>query len=129
MAVIQDLPPELLRRILELLVTDRRPQKDLYNPSLVARAWRHPSQSLLLYHMHLQLSKLTLCTKVLSSNAGCTLQVVEAGWCNVREIMGALHEHDISVETLDLFATRQSDLDMSTMSLKLLIGAFCTLRR
>nr|CRX79026.1 hypothetical protein [Leucosporidium scottii] len=129
MAVIQDLPPELLRRILELLVSDRRVLKDLYNATLVARAWRHPSQSLLLYHMHLQRLKLPLCTEALCSNSGCTLRLVDVNWHNAWVILRAPREHDVSVETLDLFATRRSDLDLSTLSLKLLASAFCAIRR
>nr|CRX79245.1 hypothetical protein [Leucosporidium scottii] len=120
MAVIQALPLELLRRILELLATDRRPQKDLYNATLVARAWRHPSQSLLIYHM--DLLDVTRSTDALRLNAGCTLRLVNVDWRNAREILSALHENDISVETLGMYATRHNDLDMSTMSLKLLAG-------
>nr|CRX79001.1 hypothetical protein [Leucosporidium scottii] len=120
MAVIQDLPLELLRRILELLATDRPSQKNLYNATLVARAWRHPSQSLLLYHMDLQNS--TLCTDALRLNAGCTLRVVEVECSNAREILAALHEHDISVETLNVYGAQDSDLAMSTTSLKLFAG-------
>nr|CRX79248.1 hypothetical protein [Leucosporidium scottii] len=122
MAVIQDLPPELLRRILELLATDWPSQKNLYNATLVARAWRHPSQSLLLYQMHLRPFNLTLCTDALRSNSGCTLRLVAVHWHEAREILGALHEHDILIETLIVYGTRDSDLDMSTMSLKLLAG-------
>nr|CRX79264.1 hypothetical protein [Leucosporidium scottii] len=106
MAVIQDLPPELLRRILELLATDWRPQADLYDASLVARAWRHPSQSLLVYHMDTSHSG----TAALRSNAGCTLRVVAIYRHNAQEVTGALHEHDIAVETLDVYGTRSSDL-------------------
>jgi hypothetical protein len=127
MTVIQDLPLELLRRILELLATDRRPQKDLYKASLVARAWRHPSHSLLIYHMDVQDS--TLCTDVLRLNAGCTLRLVDVDWRDAREILSALHENDISVENLNVYRTVDGDLDMSTMSLKLLAGAFCVLTR
>nr|CRX79011.1 hypothetical protein [Leucosporidium scottii] len=108
MAVIQDLPPELLRRILELFAADWPFQKDRRNVSLVARAWRHPSQSLLLYHMKVPRLNLTLCTDALRSNAGCTLRVVEVEWYNVREIMGALHEHDVSVETLIVYGAQDS---------------------
>nr|CRX79268.1 hypothetical protein [Leucosporidium scottii] len=118
MAVIQDLPPELLRRILELFATGWRPDKDLYKASLVARAWRHPSQSLLVYHMDISHSG----TAALRSNAGCTLRVVSIHRHNAQEVTGALHEHDISVETLNVYGTRDRDLDMSTMSLKLLAG-------
>nr|CRX79251.1 hypothetical protein [Leucosporidium scottii] len=118
MAGIQDLPSELLRRIVELLVVDWRPEKDLYNASLVARAWRHPSQSLLLYHLDIYHSG----TDALRLNAGCTLRLVEVDSRNARDILRALHEHDISVETLGMYATRHNDLDMNTMSLKLLAG-------
>nr|CRX79258.1 hypothetical protein [Leucosporidium scottii] len=119
MAVIQDLPPELLRTILELLATDRRPQKNLYNATLVARAWRHPSQSLLLYHIDVYQSNFSLCIDALRLNAGCTLRLLNVAWYNARDVLRALHEHDISVETLNVYGTATSDLDMSTMSLKL----------
>nr|CRX79273.1 hypothetical protein [Leucosporidium scottii] len=129
MAAIQDLPLELLRRILELLDTDWPPQRNLYNTSLVARAWRHPSQSLLLYRMDLQYVDLTLCTVALRLNAGCTLRLVDVDSRNAREILTALQEHDISVETLEVYEAPDSDLDLSTLSLKLLAGVFSTLRR
>jgi hypothetical protein len=106
-----------------------RPQKDLRNVSLVARAWRHPSQSLLLYLMDLKRMDWTLCAKALHSNAGCTLRTVVVDWHNARNFLGALQEHDISVETLLVYDARDSDLCMSTMSLKLLSGAFQALRR
>nr|CRX78996.1 hypothetical protein [Leucosporidium scottii] len=112
MAVIQDLPLELLRRILELLATDRPSQKNLYNATLVARAWRHPSQSLLLYHMHFRTWNLTLCTDALRLNAGCTLRLVDVDWLNARDFLGALQEHDISVETLPVYNTQDSDPDI-----------------
>lgn len=51
MAVIQDLPAETLYRILELGAED--PDcfrgRDLCSTALVARAWRQPSQELLVY--------------------------------------------------------------------------------
>lgn len=49
MAVIQDLPREILRRILELGAGDPTCLKgrDLYSTALVARAWSQPSQELL----------------------------------------------------------------------------------
>ncbi|ORY52186.1 hypothetical protein BCR35DRAFT_310652 [Leucosporidium creatinivorum] len=60
MAVIQDLPPELLIRILELSIdprpyasSGRETRKTLIRTALVARCWRAPSQSLLSSLLHL----------------------------------------------------------------------------
>ncbi|ORY89638.1 hypothetical protein BCR35DRAFT_155470 [Leucosporidium creatinivorum] len=59
MAVIQDLPPELLRKILEHGIVDEYEEEKgsntshFRNTSLVVRAWTGPSQELLLYTSNL----------------------------------------------------------------------------
>lgn len=127
MAVIQDLPAELLRRVLELI--DEYWENDslskmLSRTELVARAWRHPSQALLLYNLDLYGLDLKLCTVTLRPNAGRTLKIALLGHGAARATLTALKENEMSVEALRLYGTWASEVDMSSMSVKLLAGAF-----
>ncbi|ORY53402.1 hypothetical protein BCR35DRAFT_18048 [Leucosporidium creatinivorum] len=127
MAIIQDLPPELLRRILELMSHRDpyypRPARDLSNTSLVARAWRRPSQDLLISGVVLgrydTLSYGETSRPLVSSR---TLDCADLDCNSAQKVLELLTEAGATVRTLLIVGTKANELDLGTMRFELLAG-------
>nr|CRX79256.1 hypothetical protein [Leucosporidium scottii] len=71
--------------------------------------------------MDIQRLSSTLCSDTLRLNVGCTLRLAGVFGHSARAILSALHEHDVSVEILNVYGMEEGELDMfdmGTMSLK-----------
>ncbi|ORY53386.1 hypothetical protein BCR35DRAFT_310521 [Leucosporidium creatinivorum] len=126
MAVIQDLPPELLRRIIELI--DRSgwptPYRSLCRAALVARAWRGPSQDVLICTVTFagfdaasdgrtprpSISSRTLDCAVLGAHR----------WA--QKVLELLTEAEATVRSLRIMYTTGNDLDLGIMTFEMLAG-------
>nr|CRX79247.1 hypothetical protein [Leucosporidium scottii] len=125
MTVIQDLPPEVLYRILELVEESRDVSMatSLANSSLVARAWREPAQEVLLENVNPTYLRPYRLATGLRSIAGKTLGDVHLhGWWHAQDMLDTLHEHDIAARGLGIINTHSNDVDLSGMSIKFLAG-------
>ncbi|ORY78866.1 hypothetical protein BCR35DRAFT_99571 [Leucosporidium creatinivorum] len=122
MAVIQDLPPELLYRVLDILsdIYDHSPATDLLNTSLVARAWRCPSQELLLYVLPFE--RRDSYESSPRPLPGRPLLEAELdpydGWHLLELLSGA----GATVRSLNIFTTDSEDLDLGALNFATLAG-------
>lgn len=126
MAVIQDLPPELLRRILELTVDHHLLMSTPQSPcrtSRVARARRSLSQELLLRAASIQTFINARHASKLHILAGSTLLEVVLSSGQSQSVLGFLKEHRVAVCWLRLWSSADfDDLDMRVFDLELLTG-------
>ncbi|ORY78838.1 hypothetical protein BCR35DRAFT_352803 [Leucosporidium creatinivorum] len=124
MAVIQDLPPELLRRVLELLSNSYypRPARNLPNTSLVARAWTRPSQDLLISAVVFNRSDTPRYTKRLRSVSTRTLDRADLDYNSAQKVLELLTEAKATVRSLNIVGAKGQDLDLGIMSFKMLAG-------
>ncbi|ORY78886.1 hypothetical protein BCR35DRAFT_304908 [Leucosporidium creatinivorum] len=123
MAVIQDLPPELLRRILELLSEDGHPESEFCSTSLVARAWRQPSHELRLYTN--DLSGLVCCTPpcVVRQTEARAFREVFIVADTAEKILNVLREHKSAVRAMAVAGVPFLPLpDFGTIEFELLSG-------
>lgn len=107
MAVIQDLPAELLRRVLELGYT--YPEDipfDLKSMARVARAWRAPSQEILLFHTSTeQLDQLAKSLKSVPTSRVPTILTLQLLPSQVRDHLQRLARHDVRLQSLIITTT------------------------
>lgn len=124
MAVIQDIPPELLRSILELLDEISDVPKGLCAASLVARDWRRPSQQLLVHRTNLWDLNADHRASILPYVPARSLDKLDLYWhVSAQDLLESLQKRDITVKHLYLRNTDPRDMPTSIMDLKLLRGA------
>lgn len=129
MAVIQDLPPELLARILEHLSDDPFFVLDSHSTSLVARAWRYPSQVLRRRVAVLCVARPPVQNRNPAYVACCVLREYVPPANRAQELLEQLNQHKVAVHTLCVEYTRSNDLDISRIRPRVLVGELSTLLR
>ncbi|ORY78873.1 hypothetical protein BCR35DRAFT_304890 [Leucosporidium creatinivorum] len=124
MALIQDLPPELLKRVLELLSNSYYPgpARNLSNTSLVARAWRRLSQDLLISAVVFNRSDTPRYTKRLRSVSSRTLDRADLDYSSAQKVLELLTEAEATVRSLRIRATETNEVDLGIMRFEMLAG-------
>ncbi|ORY53396.1 hypothetical protein BCR35DRAFT_310536 [Leucosporidium creatinivorum] len=125
MASIQDLPPELLRRIIELF--DRNDwtmsYKSLCKAALVARAWRGPAQDVLVCTVPFDgFDAASDGRTPRPSISSRTLDCADLDFDPAQKVLELLTEAGATVRSLDIMHTDGNDLDLGIMSFEMLAG-------